>query len=150
MTAKRIELYHLGLVLSQFILAAVIVLTAEWWPVPWATLLIAAPGIVLAVWAWMTMGLLRLRIHPSVTEKTRLVQSGPYGIVRHPMYSGLLWFTAAIVVADATWWRVGLWSALFAVLVAKASEEEKSLVAFFGQYERYRERVGMLVPKVKR
>lgn len=141
-------MHHVLLIAGQFLFAAAIVLSVDWWPVPWGTIMLGAPGILLAVWAWLTIGLRRIRIHPETTEKTRLVMSGPYRIVRHPMYSGLLWFTLAILGMNLTLWRVLAWAALLVILLAKINEEEKSLVSRFEDYPAYKHEVGAIIPRL--
>jgi len=98
---------------------------------------------------WARLGLGRLW-SSSVTRKEghRVIDTGPYAIVRHPIYTGLLAATLATAVA------IGTWTALLAVACVgtgfwlKASIEEKFLAAEFGPdfYESYRRRVPMLIP----
>ena len=129
------------LVIAQFLIAAALVLTTSWLPIPWWALLGSLPGIWLAIWAWITMGLLRTRIHPSTTNETRLLTNGPYAVVRHPMYAGLLWFTGAVVLAEFTWWRLVLWIILWLVLHQKAKFEEVEMAERFSDYRTYAESV---------
>lgn len=140
-------MYLWCLVLLQFILSAVIVLSANWWPLPVISLLIALPGILLAIWAWLRIGLTKIRVHPDVTESTELVTDGPYSIVRHPMYSGLLWFAGALLFEPFQLWRIACWFALVVVLVVKSRHEESGLVSRFASYREYQEQVGSLVPR---
>jgi len=140
-------MYHAVLITAQFGLSALIVLSANWSPFPFLEILVAAPGIGLAIWAWLTMGLRRLRIHPSTTSQTRLIVRGPYAIVRHPMYAGLLWSTAALMPIPLAGWRLAVWFVLLSVLMAKTREEERAMCERFPEYAAYRDQVGGLFPK---
>jgi protein-S-isoprenylcysteine O-methyltransferase Ste14 len=78
----------------------------------------------------------------------RLICSGPYAWVRHPIYSGIL---LAIV---GTGLFVGEWRAALAIVFAitglalKARKEESLMTAEFGElYEEYRRRTGFLIPR---
>ncbi len=128
------------LVTLQFVLAAVLVLTTETFPrgVVSGGLVVAGAGV--AIWAWLTMGLLKIRVLPSPGRTTGLVERGPYAWVRHPMYVGLLVFTAGLVAEDDRVWRVAAWVGLVGVLFAKASYEERILVRELPGYQAYQRR----------
>lgn len=136
------------LVMAQFTLSAALVLSTRWSPFPWLAMMVSIPGATLAVWAWGKVGLLHLRIHPTTTERTRLITGGPFAVVRHPMYTGLLWFTAAFQLSDFAWWRFVVWLALAIVLYSKACFEEKDMRLRFAEYEVYRDCVGRFFPKL--
>ena len=113
----------------------------------WALLGVAVLGFVFTWWARLTLGRLW---SGRVTKKQdhRIVDTGPYGIVRHPIYTGLLvaaFATAAIkgtalALAGAALLIVG-WS-------VKARLEEGFLSEELGAdaYSAYRQRVPMLIP----
>ena len=75
-----------------------------------------------------------------------LIQSGLYGLVRHPMYGG--------VILSALGWalfRASLPALVLAVILAvffdrKAHYEEKRLAAAYPEYPDYRRRVRKLIP----
>ena len=77
-----------------------------------------------------------------------LVQTGPYRLVRHPIYSG-----ASLASLGWALFR-GRWAALFAAVVAllffdaKATREEAWLAERFAEYPAYRRAVRKLVPFV--
>ena len=116
-------------------------------PIQWTFVAIAIGGCAFAWWARIHLGKLW---SASLTRKTdhRLVDSGPYAIVRHPIYTGLLvgaFATAAIranLAASAGFllFIVGYW--------VKARAEEVFLSAELGaaNYAAYRARVPMLIP----
>jgi len=78
------------------------------------------------------------------------VTAGPYRHLRHPLYSGALLIWASLSVAFISW----LVLAITVVYVLPAyliymRSEERMLLAHFGEpYASYRNRVGMLLPRL--
>jgi protein-S-isoprenylcysteine O-methyltransferase Ste14 len=71
----------------------------------------------------------------------RVVSSGPYAFVRHPMYSGSMLFFVGAPLLLGSWWGVAM-SPLFAVLFAiRAKIEERALIAGLPGYADYTARV---------
>src|SRR3984893_9097642 len=71
----------------------------------------------------------------------RVVSSGPYAFVRHPMYSGTLVFFVGAPLLLGSWWGLAM-SPLFAVLFAvRAGIEERALIAGLPGYADYTRRV---------
>jgi protein-S-isoprenylcysteine O-methyltransferase Ste14 len=106
-----------------------------------------ASGIVLAIWARVQLG--RNWGMPTTQKaEPELVTSGPYRIVRHPIYSGIL--TGVLGTALATN-LIGLIivGVLGAYFYYAASVEEKNLTATFPTaYPTYRASTRMLIPFV--
>ena len=104
-------------------------------------------GLALTWWARIYLG----RLWSSAItrkEKHRLVETGPYALVRHPIYTGLIIALLATAATEAT-----LVAVLGALLIAlglwvKARAEERFLSTELARetYESYRCRVPMLVP----
>ena len=104
-------------------------------------------GILFAWWARIHLG----RLWSSgVTRKQnhRVVDTGPYGIVRHPIYTGLLASALATTIAQATATTLGGWILIALGLWIKARAEERFLAAELEPeaYSYYRQRVPMLLP----
>ena len=106
-------------------------------------------GLALTWWARIHLGCLW---SSAITrkEKHRLIETGPYAFVRHPIYTGLIIALLATAAIEAT-----LLALLGALLIAiglwvKARAEERFLLAELGPdaYEFYRRRVPMLIPFV--
>jgi len=149
--------FHIVPLAIAFILLAIPSLPLPWlnmrfvplaiWPF-WLGATLAVAGLLFTVWA---------RVHlaanwsGTVTIKRdhELVTSGPYRIVRNPMYTGLLFAIAGTAV-----WRGDLQGVLatgiaLAALWRKLRVEERVLRKHFGQsYEAYRRRVRALIPYV--
>lgn len=71
----------------------------------------------------------------------RVVSTGPYAWVRHPMYSGTLLFFIGVPLLLGSWWGV-LMSPLFLVLFAiRAHIEERALIEGLPGYADYAARV---------
>jgi protein-S-isoprenylcysteine O-methyltransferase Ste14 len=84
-----------------------------------------------------------------VKDHHALRTEGPYGITRHPIYIGVL----GMLLGTALLNGLGPWGAVFlvAVLVLKTKihAEEQLLTSSFGEtYERYRQRVPRLIPRL--
>jgi protein-S-isoprenylcysteine O-methyltransferase Ste14 len=109
-------------------------------------------GGVLAVigLALVAAGILRLGRHlsplPHPKDGAPLIQTGVYGIVRHPMYGGA-------IIAAVGWALVNLspLTLVFAILLFvffdfKSRREERWLAQTFPEYGDYRRRVRKLIP----
>ena len=112
----------------------------------WSLTLVVAFGLLFTWWARLHLGRLW---SGTVTQKRdhRIVDTGPYAIVRHPIYTGLLLSSIATAALEATW--VGLAGAALMVLgfYLRARLEERFLRGSLGSaYDEYRRRVPMLIP----
>jgi protein-S-isoprenylcysteine O-methyltransferase Ste14 len=84
-----------------------------------------------------------------VEEEQPVVSTGPYGYVRHPMYSGALLLLAAMPLGLGSWWSVLLVLPFFPVLVWRILDEEIFLRRNLPGYAEYMQRVRYhLVPRV--
>ena len=114
----------------------------------WIGLVMLATGLALAVWARRHLGRNWSGI-VTVKQDHELIRSGPYSLVRHPIYTGLLLAILGTAVA------IGEWRGLIAValitvgFVLKFKMEERFMSETFGeQYARYRAEVRSLIPFV--
>jgi protein-S-isoprenylcysteine O-methyltransferase Ste14 len=79
----------------------------------------------------------------------RLVTSGPYRFVRHPMYFGILVGALGALLVYRTWTTVFVIAALPGA-VFKARREDRLLAAEFGKtYDAYRRRTPGFVPRIR-
>jgi protein-S-isoprenylcysteine O-methyltransferase Ste14 len=106
-------------------------------------------GILFAWWARIHLGRLW---SGSITRKEghHVVDTGPYGLVRHPIYTGLIGATIATAIAEATATALAAVIVLTFGLWFKARAEERFLSTELGpeEYRAYQRRVPMLVPFV--
>jgi protein-S-isoprenylcysteine O-methyltransferase Ste14 len=104
-------------------------------------------GLSFAVWARVHIG---RNWGTPMTQKVEpeLVRSGPYGLVRHPIYSGILLAGIGTVVA-LSWLWIGVVALAGIYFVYSATVEERYLTEQFPDaYASYRRRTKMLVPFV--
>jgi protein-S-isoprenylcysteine O-methyltransferase Ste14 len=81
-------------------------------------------------------------------ETTELITSGPYAVVRHPLYSGLLLAIAGSAIGQSVFWLLPMlvYGPLF---IITARREESSLLEQFPDgYRAYMKRTKMLLPFV--
>jgi protein-S-isoprenylcysteine O-methyltransferase Ste14 len=134
------------LVGAQFALIAWLVwpLTPQTWSLPALLLVGSAAG--LGLWTLIHNRPGNFNIRPEPKASGRLVTSGPYRYVRNPMYSALLLFAAAEVVAYVDPWKILCLLALALVLLAKAMLEERGLRERHAGYAEYAKRVHRFIP----
>jgi protein-S-isoprenylcysteine O-methyltransferase Ste14 len=103
-------------------------------------------GLAIAIWARFYLGA-NWSATVTVKQDHELIRSGPYSVVRHPIYSGLLLAMLGTAI------YVGEIRGLFAVALAtwawkmKSRVEETFMQSEFGdEYVRYRREVKGLVP----
>jgi protein-S-isoprenylcysteine O-methyltransferase Ste14 len=136
------------LVAVQFALIGWLIwpLTPQAWSPPALALLGCA--MALGLWTLFHNQPGNFNIRPEPKTSGRLVTGGPYRYLRNPMYSAVLLFAAAEVVAYADMWKIACWLLLALVLLAKVMLEERALRALFPGYAAYAKRVRRFIPGV--
>ena len=89
----------------------------------------------------------RLRAHPAPPEDAVLRMDGVYGMVRHPIYLGLLVVASGLAMIARTRRAAGVVLALADVFDAKARIEERLLMARFPEYAAYASTVPRILPR---
>lgn len=121
------------------------------WTLPdsagWAMAGLCVIGFAFAWWARLHLGKLWSAF---VTRKAghRIIDTGPYGIVRHPIYTGIILAALAVAILKGTAYAfAGFLIATFGFWM-KARLEERFLREELGAegYDAYRRRVPMLIP----
>jgi len=159
---ERLEPLVSRAVRSVAFLLAIVLLMGHWLPIPalyrfylpennwtvwfWIGAVVNVLGLGFAVWARAYLGSNWSR---SVTIKQghELITDGPYGLVRHPIYTGLLTGFLGSAIAIAQVRGLVAFFLIFAVLWLKLRLEERWMrLQFGGVYEQYARRVPALVP----
>ena len=76
-----------------------------------------------------------------VQEGQRVVDTGLYGIVRHPMYAVTVWLFLSIPVVLGSWWSLLCFLPYVGLIVVRITNEEKVLEAGLDGYSEYKKRV---------
>ena len=115
-------------------------------------------------WAWLALGVLLFAIgavfgvtgvrtlgrsltpFPKPIHDAPLVQRGIYQIVRHPLYSSLIFLSAGWSLFWSSWTDLVVSLALAVVLDQKSRVEERWLQEKFSDYHSYRQHVRRFIP----
>lgn len=103
-------------------------------------------GIGLAIWARMILG---RNWSSSVTIKQdhRLIRTGPYSVVRHPIYSGILLALFGSAVINGKIKILIFVPILLMGFLIKSRKEERFMTEQFGrEYDNYRHQTKALIP----
>jgi protein-S-isoprenylcysteine O-methyltransferase Ste14 len=93
------------------------------------------------------------KAHQAVLDKDpvrlKLVESGVYAVVRHPMYLGTLFCCLSFLFVSFSLLSLGIWIVFFIFYDRMATYEERSLVEILGEeYVAYQRRVAKWFPGV--
>lgn len=112
-------------------------------------MVVAWGGALLRWWSFVALGKYFTVVVRTRTDQS-VIESGPYRVLRHPSYTGLLLMFAGVGLMLGNW--AGTVAAVVLVLIAvvhRVGIEEKALVAELG--DRYREfaaRRARLIPYI--
>jgi protein-S-isoprenylcysteine O-methyltransferase Ste14 len=134
-------------VLGQFVLLGFIFLLPAARASSWLLLILQIPA-----WGLLLAGALALGRNltplPTPTQNATLQTTGVFGLVRHPIYSGLLLLSLLETVSRGSVVAWGLFVALAVLLEFKSRFEEQKLCQRFAEYGAYQARVKKFVPFV--
>jgi protein-S-isoprenylcysteine O-methyltransferase Ste14 len=109
------------------------------------------PGVGLYLWGLVTMrsqfgvsGLLGAELY----REHELITSGPFAIIRHPMYAGVLLAATGALLIFRTW-AMGVFMPMSLVVVLRAQREENLLEQEFGdEWRSYASKVPKWFPRL--
>jgi protein-S-isoprenylcysteine O-methyltransferase Ste14 len=76
-----------------------------------------------------------------VEEGQKVISTGVYGFVRHPMYFGALFLLLGTPLALGSWWTLLLIPLFFPILYFRIANEEKVLLRDLPGYAEYQRKV---------
>ena len=149
---QRLVLVVVALVLLGFPRVKLSVLDHRFLPISiwwfWIGAAVTAAGLLFSVWARHYLGRNWSRA-VTIKKDHELIISGPYSLVRHPIYTGLLVGLLGSALALGEWRGLAAVGLVFMALFRKLRLEEQWLRVHFGEsYENYSRRVRALVPYI--
>ena len=112
-----------------------------------AGLIFAFAGIIISIASIATLNK-NLSAFPTPKQSAKLIQSGIYKYIRHPIYSGILFFTFGFSIYSENMLRFLIFFTLLILFNFKAAYEEKLLLNKFSNYSAYKKKTGMFLPIV--
>ncbi len=113
----------------------------------WVGLAFMVAGLVLRIWSIRVLGEYYTRTLRTAEHQT-LIDRGPYHVIRHPGYLGVMMLWIGAGLATANWMAILLIVlVLFVAYHNRIQSEERMLAATFGaQYDQYAARTRRLIP----
>jgi protein-S-isoprenylcysteine O-methyltransferase Ste14 len=113
-----------------------------------AGLIIALAGMSFAFWARVHLGK-NWSGSPAIKVDHTIVRTGPYRIVRHPIYTGMFLMITGTAIGVGFVWLICVIPLFLAIFGVKIRMEEKFMIDEFGEaYLEYRREVKALIPYV--
>jgi len=85
-----------------------------------------------------------------VQENYKLITTGPYHRIRHPIYLATILFLAALVLISDNWLFLIILLAMIPGIYVRMNKEEQMLIEEFGdEYRAYMKRTGRLLPRLR-
>jgi protein-S-isoprenylcysteine O-methyltransferase Ste14 len=107
-----------------------------------------AIAAVIGVWSFNQLGR-EISIFPAPTDNAALVRSGPYRLVRHPIYLAVILGAVGLALAALNPFALLVGLVFIPFFMAKTGHEEEMLVEQFPEYRDYRSAVPYrLIPYV--
>jgi protein-S-isoprenylcysteine O-methyltransferase Ste14 len=116
--------------------------------IAWAGVILCVTGLSFCIWARATLG---RNWSGTITLKEghELIERGPYRLVRHPIYTGLIaMFLGTVIVLGHAAGIAGLVLAFLSFWIKLREEERIMLKQFPDQYAAYQQRVKRIIPFV--
>ena len=88
-----------------------------------------------------------LTAYPTPKIDGKLISTGFYRLVRHPIYSGLIFTFLGYALYRASWYKIIITVILTVLFHFKTQYEEKKLIEKYPDYPDYKNKTGKFLPK---
>jgi protein-S-isoprenylcysteine O-methyltransferase Ste14 len=105
--------------------------------------------VTVTFWTWTQVTLdTQWSAQLQLTAGHRLITTGPYARMRHPLYTGLVGWAIALALLTANWIFVAICIISAVGLIWRIPREEKMMIEAFGEeYRAYMQHTGRYFPK---
>jgi len=122
-----------------------------WSSVPWYISVVGDALVIVSFYVFYLVSKVNTyaAANVRVEEGQKVISTGVYGLVRHPMYFGALFLVVGTPLALGSWWTLLLIPLFLPILYFRIANEEKVLLRDLQGYEEYRNKVRYrLIPYV--
>ena len=98
-------------------------------------------SMVLILWVFRTNSFAAPVVKVQAERDHHVISTGPYALVRHPMYTSIMLFFIGVPLLLGSWWGLAFVPLFFAMFAFRTRIEERTLVAGLKGYADYTARV---------
>ncbi|OIP84025.1 MAG: hypothetical protein AUK44_03640 [Porphyromonadaceae bacterium CG2_30_38_12] len=142
----KISKLQYALVMVQFGGIFIFVFTGTVFPRTPIVLLLESLALLLGFWAIYVMKLHTLSVFPAVKQGGTLCKAGPYRVIRHPMYTAVLFVLGALLLNQYSAFRLLVFGIVWVDLIIKMNVEEKILLTHYPDYIHYMKNTKRIIP----
>ena len=145
--------FFMTLFLAWMVLMGIDAKRLGWWPMPvWAQAAGAIAVLVCNVVTWQVFKVNSFAapvVRVQNERKQKVISTGVYAYVRHPMYAGALFFLFGVPLLLGSWLGLMVAPLMVSILAVRIAKEEGMLRKELEGYEEYAQRVRWrLIPRV--
>ena len=105
-------------------------------------------SLLIGVWAVLAMKLHTITVLPSVKQGGQLCTSGPYRVIRHPMYTAVLLLLLGMMLNNYSHTGLAVFFVVLVDFIVKMHVEEKILLSHYTDYKNYMTKTKRIIPFV--
>lgn len=133
----------------QYLSLMALIVTGPVFPGSLPLLVFYITGWILGIWSILSMGTGNINAGPDPLPEGRLINTGPYAVIRHPMYAAILLVFIPLLLDHFTFPRLFIMILLIVNLLLKIRYEENKLkLSYCNRYLEYSASTWQLIPFV--
>ena len=136
------------LVAIQFIVILILLFTNQSIFNNYLSLFISSIGFIFSLYTLYFNQVGNFNIRPEIKSNAKLISSGAYKYIRHPMYFCVLLIMGGVILSDINLINIICYGILIIVLYLKAEKEEMLWSEKMEEYASYKEKTKMFIPFV--